>query len=228
MGHPPGGFYGDDENADDVEACGQAGGSFENVDVNTAITVNGNTNDVQEVSWMGIDTVVPAQSAQSANNNTKQRLACASKFAQDHSIAAAFGAQESFVGNLLGGNTISGLVDLGQTIFGSKTPTAGDVATVVLSGGGQGLPGGGPGFKGVAGQASDAIVGGAVAGSYNAMAGVGGETIELGITATGTVATPIAQLSAQTLEDVVGGIGLAKLGFDASTFLYGYFVACHP
>jgi hypothetical protein len=90
------------------------------------------------------------------------------------------------------------------------------------------LPGGGPGFKGVAGQLNDAVVGGVVAGTYNAVAGVGQETIELGITATGTVATPIAQLGAQTLEDVVGGVGLAKLGFDASTFLYGYYASCHP
>ena len=75
---------------------------------------------------------------------------------------------------------------------------------------------------------TDAVVGAVVAGTYNAVAGVGQETLELGITATGTVATPIAQLGAQTLEDVVGGVGLAKLGFDASTFAYGCFVACHP
>jgi|SRR5271170_5702082 hypothetical protein len=150
------------------------------------------------------------------------RLACAANYGQNHSIAAAFGAQNTFVGNLFGGNTVSNLVNLGQSVFGNGTPTSGDIASTILSGGGQGLPGGGPGFKGVAGQASDAIVGGAVSAGYGAIAGVGQETIELGITAAGTVATPVAQLSAQTLTNVAIGVGLAKLAFDLTTFAIGF------
>jgi RHS repeat-associated protein len=52
-------FYLDSEDADAVEACGQSGGSFENVDVNDVVTVNGNTGDVEEVSWVNLDPVVP-------------------------------------------------------------------------------------------------------------------------------------------------------------------------
>jgi len=86
---------------------------------------------------------------------------------------------------------------------------------------------GGPGFKGVAGQASDVIVESGVSAAYS-IAGVGEEPIELGITAVGTVATPVAELSTEALENAAGGLALAKAGFDVSTFLYGYFYACHP
>jgi hypothetical protein len=110
--------------------------------------------------------------------------------------------------------------------FGNQTPTGGDIASVILSGGGQGLPGGGPGFKGAGGIASDAIVGGAVSAGYNAIAGVGQQTLELGISAS-TVATPVAQLSAETLGTIASGVGLAKFALDAGTVLYGYLAACH-
>ena len=111
-------------------------------------------------------------------------------------------------------------------VFGNKSPTGGDIASIILSGGGQGLPGGGPGFKGAGGIASDAIVGGAVSAGYNAIAGVGQQTLELGISAS-TVATPVAQLSAETLGTVASGVGAAKFLFDLGTVAYGYAVACH-
>jgi hypothetical protein len=69
-------------------------------------------------------------------------LACAANFGQNNSIAAAFGAQNNFVGNLLGGNSVSGILNLGMMVFGNKMPTGGDIASTILSGGGQGLPGG--------------------------------------------------------------------------------------
>jgi RHS repeat-associated protein len=156
------------------------------------------------------------------------RLTCSAQYGQNHSIAAAFGAQNSFVGNLFGGNTFSGLVDLGQTVFGNGTPTASGIATTTLSGGGQGLPGGGAGFKGAAGQASDAIVGDLVSAGYNAVTGVGPQTLELGITASGRVASITAPLAESTVSEVVGYANLAKTAWDAGTFLYGYFVACKP
>ncbi len=66
----------------------------------------------------------------------------------------------------------------------------------------------------------------AVAGTYNAIAGVGQETIELGITASGNVATPVAQLSAETLSNVAFGVGVAKFAWDLGTVGYGYFFEC--
>ena len=110
--------------------------------------------------------------------------------------------------------------------FGDKTPSASDVATIVASGGGQGLPIRGPGFQGAAGQANDAMLGTAVLAYSKAITGAGQETIELGITASGTVATPVAQLGAETLRNVVFGVGIAKLAFDLGTVGYGYLFAC--
>jgi RHS repeat-associated protein len=163
-------------------------------------------------------------------NNTAQRLKCAAQFGSNHSIAAAFGAQNNFLANLLGGNSVSGLVNLGLFISGDATPTIAQLASIPLKGAAQGIPvpPGNPGLSGAVGQVRGLAVQSAVAGSYNAIAGVGQETIELGITASGTVATPVAQLGAETLSNVAFGVGVAKFGLDASTFLYGYFVACHP
>jgi hypothetical protein len=67
---------------------------------------------------------------------------------------------------------------------------------------------------------------GAVAGAYNAIAGVGAEPIELGITAAGTIATPVAQLGTETLSNVAFGVGVAKFAFDFSTVADGYLFAC--
>jgi hypothetical protein len=146
-------------------------------------------------------------------------LDCAAQFGQNHSIAAAFGAQNNFVANLFGGNSVSGLVNLGLFVSGKKTPTAGQLATIPLRGAAQGIPvpPGHPGLSGVMGQLRGLGVQSAVAGTYNAIAGVGAETIELGITATGTVATPVAQLGAETLSNVAFGVAVA----------YGYLFACH-
>ena len=156
---------------------------------------------------------------------SQSRLACAADFGQNHSIAALFGAQNSFLGNLLGGNTVSGLVNLGRSVFGSKPVTGGDIATTVLSGGGQGLPGGGPGFKGAAGQASDAIVAGTVSATYNAITGAGQPLTELGISAN-TVATSATQIGEQALSDAAFGVGVAKFLWDLGTVTYGYLAAC--
>ena len=58
-------------------------------------------------------------------------------------------------------------------------------------------------------------------GRFLSAAGVGAEPIELGITAEGTVATPVAQLGS-----VACGLGVAKFGYDFSTVAYGYLFAC--
>jgi hypothetical protein len=170
----------------------------------------------------------PSTPQQPARNRTTQRLACAAEFGQNHSVAAAFGAQNSFVINLFGGNSVSGLVNLGLFVFGAKIPTASQLASIPLKGAAQGIPvpPGKPGLSGAMGQVRGLAVQGAVSGVYNAFAGVGAEPIELGITATGTIATPVAQLGAQTLTNVATGAGMAKFAFDLGTFLYGLGVEC--
>ncbi len=162
--------------------------------------------------------------------STGQRLACAARFGTNHSVAALFGAQGNFVANLFLGNSVSGLVNLGLFISGDVTPSAAQIASIPLKGAAQGIPvpPGNPGLSGAVGQLRSLGVQAAVGAGYNAIAGVGAEPIELGITAAGTVATPVAQLSTETLSNVAFGVGVAKFGFDAGTFLYGYFVACHP
>jgi hypothetical protein len=143
-------------------------------------------------------------------------------------LPPAFGAQNNFFGNLLGGNSVSGLVNLGLFISGNKTPTPAQLAAIPLKGAAQGIPvpPGLSGRSGAVGQLRGMAVQSAVAGTYNAIAGVGQETIELGITASGTVATPVAQLGAETLRNVAFGVGIAKFAWDLGTVVYGYTVAC--
>jgi hypothetical protein len=149
------------------------------------------------------------------------RLACAADYGQNHSIAAWFGAQNSFVGNLFGGNSVSGAIDLGRAIFGSATPSGSSIATTILSGGTQGLPvpAGHPGLDGAVGQVQNA----GIQAAYGAVKGVGQETLELGISASGNIASVAAPLT----ETALFGIGVAKLAFDAVTVGYGYIAACH-
>ncbi len=169
------------------------------------------------------------QPQQPAKTGTAQRLSCAAIFGQNHSIAAAFGAQNNFAANLFGGNSVSGLVNLGLFVSGSKTPTVSQLASIPLKGAAQGIPvpPGNPGLSGAVGQIRGMAVQGAVSGAYNSIAGVGAAPIELGITAAGTVATPVAQLSTQTLTNVATGVGLAKFAFDLTTFAYGYAFGCN-
>ena len=173
--------------------------------------------------------VLPDRDPKTASKTAK-RLACAAQFGQNHSIAAAFGAQNNFLANLFAGNSVSGLVNLGLFISGDKTPTAAQLAAIPLKGAAQGIPIppelGHPGLSGAVGQVRSLAIQGAVAGSYNVIAGVGQETIELGITASEMVATPVAQLSTTTLSNVAFGVGAAKFAFDFSTVAYGYVFAC--
>jgi RHS repeat-associated protein len=161
-----------------------------------------------------------------------QRQACAAEFGTNHSIAAAFGAQRNFVAGLFGGNTFLGLVNLGLFVSGNKTPTRQQLASLPLKGAAQGIPvpPGNPGLSGATGRVRSIVVQAAVAGAYNTIAGVGAEPIDLGITAAGTVATPVAtstaQLGTQTLTNVATGVGVAKFGFDFATFMWGLGVAC--
>lgn len=75
---------------------------------------------------------------------------------------------------------------------------------MALKGAAQGIPvpPGNPGLSGATGQLRSIAVQGVVSAGYNAIAGVGAEPIELGLGAAGTIATPVAQLSAETLEQL--------------------------
>jgi hypothetical protein len=77
-------------------------------------------------------------------------------------------------------------------------------------------------------MASDAALTAVVSGLYNGISGVGQETLELGITASGKVASIAAPLAESTVASIVGYANLAKLGWDGATFFYGYFRACRP
>ena len=155
---------------------------------------------------------------------TVNRFACASEFGKNHSISAAFGAQNTFVGGLFGGNTVSSLVNLGLAVSGNGSLSNADVGKILLKGGAQGVPvpPGNPGLSGAAGQLRSLGVQNAVAAGYNAIAGVGAQPIELGITASGTIATEVGRLSASALTNISTGVGLAKFAFDFTTFAIGY------
>jgi hypothetical protein len=104
--------------------------------------------------------------------------------------------------------------------------TGADVGIAALSGTHQGLPGGGNIGKGPLGVAQDAIVGAAATAGYNAVVGAGTQTLELGVNASGKVATAIGGLSETAAGAVAGTVALAKVGLDAATFLYGGVFKC--
>ncbi|HXL21809.1 MAG TPA: RHS repeat-associated core domain-containing protein [Candidatus Dormibacteraeota bacterium] len=171
----------------------------------------------------------------SGGGGGEARIQCAIQFGRKHSLAAGVGAifgdkaGNNFVTQLLLGNTASSLAKIGTDIFGSTSPDARQVASMALKGVAQGiprLPGGIP-ITGPVSPLRNAAVGSAITAGYNAITGVGQETLQLGISASnvGSAATPLAQT---TVQSIVGYATLAKFGIDVSTFLYGYFISCKP
>jgi len=139
-----------------------------------------------------------------------QQAQCAANYGQDHSIAAAFGVQDTVLGNLIGGNIVSGIVNTGLAITGNSNPNAAPKV---------GLP-----TASTIGNSIIPSVGSMTAEiGINAVKGVGQETIELGITASGSVATSVASVGATTVSNIATGIGAARLIFDAATFAYGFY-----
>ena len=67
---------------------------------------------------------------------TAQRFACTAKFGQSHSIGALFGGGK--VATFLGGNTFSGLVDIGLAVSGNGKPP--DPTSLALKGNALGVP----------------------------------------------------------------------------------------
>ncbi len=163
-------------------------------------------------------------------HNGGSRIECATKFGQNHSLAAAVGAVlgdkvgNNFVTQLLLGNTVSSLAKIGTDIFGSTSPDARQVASMALKGAGQGIPGLRGPANPIVGPIRDAAVGPVAAAAYNSVIGAGSQTLELGISASGSVATTVAGVSAQTAATAVA---FAKFGFDGTTFVIGLISGCH-
>ncbi len=203
-----------------------------------SVTVNGDTG---VVSWAdggvfgnGSGHFAPLLD-QTGGGGTSARFQCAIKFGQNHSLAAGIGAifgdsvGNNFVTQLLLGNTASSLVKIGTDIFDGTAPDARQVASMALKGVGQGIPNlpGGLPVTGPVAPLRNAAAGAAISAGYNVVAGVGQETLELGISGS-NVATTAAPLLQTTVQSIVSNALLAKFGVDAATFAYGYFVACKP
>ncbi len=164
-------------------------------------------------------------------HNGGSRIECATKFGQNHSLAAGIGAifgdtvGNNFVTQLLLGNTVSSLAKIGTDIFGNTAPDARQVASMYLKGVVQGVPA--PGaplpITGPVVPVRNAVVGPVAAAAYNSVIGAVSQTLELGISASGSVATTVAGVSAQTAATTVA---FAKFGLDGLTFLYGLGIAC--
>jgi len=156
-----------------------------------------------------------------------KRLACAAQFGDAHSLAAATGTQNSFLGKAFLGNTFSGITQVGLLFTGGPSEAnAKDIGVAVLAGTHQGLPGGGNIGKGPIGVAQDAIVGAAATAGYNAVVGAGTQTLELGVNASGKVATAIGGLSETAAGTVAGVVAGVKVVGDLAVFAYGGVFRC--
>jgi hypothetical protein len=98
----------------------------------------------------------------------------------------------------------SGIGELGASLATGEFNIAKDGAAIMYGGASLGLPiaGNHPGLNGVGGLVQDGIVKSSASFGYNVLTGG-------------------AQLSAETLEGVASGVGLAKLGYDFLSYGYG-------
>lgn len=168
------------------------------------------------------------------------RWACASDFGNGHSIAAGVGAifpeinnnaAAKFTVGLFGGNTVSGLVNLGLYAGGQKTPGPEDLAKIPLKGVGQGIPLP-PGsasqartiWSGATGFTRNRAVEAGATAAYNGIRGAGQETIQLGIS--NSVGSSVAGLSAKAAARAATAVGYAKVAWDLSTFGWGFLRRC--
>jgi hypothetical protein len=138
----------------------------------------------------------------------QRRIVCANTFANDHSVAAALGAQDTVAGKALGGNIFGGIGELGVAVFGNGDFSSRDGAALAYGGAGLGIPipGSHPGLNGAGGVVQDGIVKVGAQFGYNILTGG-------------------AQLSTEALEEVATGVGIAKAVFDFGVYAYG-FVQC--
>jgi RHS repeat-associated protein len=182
----------------------------------------------------GHDQTGPGGSSRGGGAGRVSRVQCATQFGRNHSLAAGAGAifgdkvGNNFVTQLFLGNTVSSVFKIGTDIFGGTTPTGSQVAGMALKGAAQGIPipGDFP-VKGVVGTVRSAGVQAAVGAGYNVLAGVGQETLELGLT-TGKVATVAVPLASTALQTAASAVAIGKFVFDLGTFAYGAAFACGP
>jgi RHS repeat-associated protein len=217
------------------QECADAGGSWQ---YSVAFTDTVDQNNSGQESGDPGDDGTGGPSPGQPGGPTQNRLACAAGFGQNHSLAAAFGAQNTFVGNLLGGNTVSGIIGLGQIAFGNKAPDVNTVGAGLLNGVRQGIPGSGP-SSGLTGPLSNQIARvsssathmsavyafDTARGSWNVASTFPGSAAEEA--ALSAVPDAVAPLAAETLTNVATGVGLAKFALDLGTVAYGYAFACH-
>jgi hypothetical protein len=161
-------------------------------------------------------TVAPAEPPK----NVPQKLACAAKFGNDHSIGAAFGRGK--VAMFFGGNTVSSLTNLGLALTGNGPPPQYPGA-LALNGPALGLP------------VNDAL---RLAGRQtipqltSASGFVRGQALQTvfkaatGPSSVTTLAGETALQGGVTASEYASGIALAKFVYDGATFLYGYFGEC--
>jgi hypothetical protein len=152
-----------------------------------------------------------------APSNTVKNLQCAAKYGQAHSIGALFGG--GTIANFLGGNSVSGLVNLGLTVTGNQ-PSSGPPN---LTGIGLGLPvndvlrfSGGQ-TNPLYGSASGTIRSTAIQGIFNAATDSGS------ISSIAAEGGAIGVQGGLTAGEFASGVGIAKFGLDLGTFLVGYY-----
>ncbi len=157
---------------------------------------------------------IPSFSASSIGN----RIQCAAKFGQAHSIGAAFGG--GTVANFLGGNSVSSIVNIfskpSDVVSGGLGLPVNDVLRLT---GGQPQP--------LYGSLAGSIRSSAIEGAVNSFLGTGDGVVsiagETSLASFAGVAT-----SAATAAEAASVVGIAKFGLDALTVLYGGIVACAP
>jgi hypothetical protein len=121
-------------------------------------------------------------------------------------VAAAFGAQNTFVGKALGGNIFGGIADLGVAVFGNSDFSSADGAALAYGGASLGvpIPGSHPGLNGAGGVVQDGIVKAGAQYGYNILTGG-------------------AQLSTEALEETASGVGILKAAWDLGSYSYGLY-----
>ncbi len=156
-----------------------------------------------------------------AKSGTAQRLACAAKFGNDHSIGALFGGGK--VAMFLGGNTASSLLNIGLAVTGNGP--APDPTKLQLSGPALGIPVNDvlrlagkqtiPQLSSVSGF----VRGAALKTVFNAATGPASLT---SIAQGGEIALQ----GGITASEYASGVAVAKFAFDIGTVGYGYFFSC--
>jgi RHS repeat-associated protein len=160
-------------------------------------------------------------------NSVDARINCAARFGDNHSIAAAFHAQNTFIGQFLGGNTFSGLADIYLNVKGYSAPTSSDLAQIALGGAGQGIPM--PEKPGIQTLFTQAEKIGSHSAGWDGAAGIAVDKLVGSTTGLAAKALPAKAVGAigRLGLDAVNVVAYGQLALDFGTFAYGYVFACH-